>query len=547
MKRIIIAVLITFKMSLVLSQTLINPYVSFLAVKYSSMRGVVNDSTAGYVGDFDNNDYVGYKSLNFGTLGSNTILLSVAVVKSQSSQTIDIRLGSSTGTSLGKLVVAGTGSWSTFTDQVVKLNQTLTGTKDIYLVGIGKVRIANIKAFRFTQLAPPPPANPTITFTAVPANSSTATTAQIAFNVVTSSTNRQIQCAYDAATFSNCVSPVAIVSPVGAHVFQVKAIDVTNNLTTIAKYSWTVVAATTNNYLPYVNLSLVPPPDVGTPLLMVKATTEIAPAAVGGVSSFRIQCRPSHMANNDPIVFPGKPGASHHHTFFGNTTADAFSTNATLTAAGNSTCDGGIMNRSSYWVPSMIDTATGAPIKPLYILVYYKSNPATVTVPPPGLRMIVHGSANPKGPAGPYDRKNRYTCNQVYETRQEYIANCASGQTLDWMLVFPQCWDGKNLDSPDHVSHMAFKQSGVCPSTHPVEIPQVTYNVHWRVGTSGTSKWRLASDNYPTTSPGGYSGHGDWMNGWDPVFMTGFVKNCLTANKDCHAHLLGDGRMFHGY
>ncbi|KAK6066749.1 WSC domain-containing protein [Seiridium cupressi] len=49
-------------------------------------------------------------------------------------------------------------------------------------------------------------------------------------------------------------------------------------------------------------------------------------------------------------------------------------------------------------------------------------------------------------------------------------------------IHFPTCWDGKNLDSPDHKSHVAYPMSGpatflseggACPSTHPVRIPQL--------------------------------------------------------------------------
>jgi hypothetical protein len=48
-----------------------------------------------------------------------------------------------------------------------------------------------------------------------------------------------------------------------------------------------------------------------------------------------------------------------------------------------------------------------------------------------------------------------------------------------------RCWDGKNVDSPDHKSHVAypssgtFESSGPCPSTHPVKLPQVMYEVIW--------------------------------------------------------------------
>ena len=55
------------------------------------------------------------------------------------------------------------------------------------------------------------------------------------------------------------------------------------------------------------------------------------------------------------------------------------------------------------------------------------------------------------------------------------------------MLVvnFTSCWDGKNLDSPDHQSHMAypangtFENQGPCPESHPVRMPQLMYETIW--------------------------------------------------------------------
>jgi hypothetical protein len=51
-----------------------------------------------------------------------------------------------------------------------------------------------------------------------------------------------------------------------------------------------------------------------------------------------------------------------------------------------------------------------------------------------------------------------------------------------------RCWDGVNLDSPDHKSHVAYPTAGpatfsgsstggACPSTHPVKIPQLMLEV----------------------------------------------------------------------
>lgn len=55
-------------------------------------------------------------------------------------------------------------------------------------------------------------------------------------------------------------------------------------------------------------------------------------------------------------------------------------------------------------------------------------------------------------------------------------ANCPDGIRLE--VAFPSCWDGKNLDSDDHRSHMAYPdlvQDGNCPDTHPVRLITMLY------------------------------------------------------------------------
>jgi len=289
--------------------------------------------------------------------------------------------------------------------------------------------------------------------------------------------------------------------------------------------------------LPAVDLSKVPAPAKGSGKLEISKASpgDAKPDSGVETAAFRTVCNPSHMANNDPIVYPNQEGASHHHTFFGNTSTDHKTNLVNLPQVGNSTCAGGIANRSSYWVPSMIDTSTNAPIKPDYLLVYYKTNsPKKVKQLPKGLRMI----------AKPHSEglKTRYTCNENYGTRSfDKIANCKRGSTMEYQLEFPGCWDGKNLDSPDHISHLAYGGWTSCPSSHPVHIPVVTFNVTYKVKTNNTKNWRLASDK--TGESSGYSVHGDWVNGWDAKIAKVWTERCLKAGKDCHGYLLGDGRL----
>ncbi|MBC7756048.1 MAG: DUF1996 domain-containing protein [Bdellovibrio sp.] len=290
---------------------------------------------------------------------------------------------------------------------------------------------------------------------------------------------------------------------------------------------------------------------IGYSQLRVQPTTELPQA--NGDGAFRVVCQPSHMSNDDPLVYPNQPGAAHHHTFFGNTSTNAKSDLMHMDIAGNSTCTGGNMNHSAYWFPSMIDTANNQPVKPDSAIFYYKSwdvPNALVTQPPKGLRMIAGNSKSTSAETS----NGRYSCVTPSTGNgtpwSQTIPNCSVGTFLLMQISFPQCWDGINLDSPNHKDHMAeanpaLPTANKCPASHPVGIPQIAESVSFNVVTANQTKnWRLASDNYALSTPGGYSLHADWVNGWDETIMSGWIKNCLNKGFDCHAHLLGDGRMF---
>jgi hypothetical protein len=268
----------------------------------------------------------------------------------------------------------------------------------------------------------------------------------------------------------------------------------------------------------------------------------------GGEGAFRISCGVSHMNNDDPMVFPNIKNATHHHTYYGNTSVQYNSDLSNLSTVGNSTCWGGIMNRSAYWHPTLIDTKNNSPVLPeggaiFYYKTGYNGVPiSAITAPPAGLRMLV---GNPRATDVSQKRSTYYQC-MSNGRRVPSIPNCAVGDTMQMEVEFPQCWDGKNLDSPDHISHMA-EASGGCPASHPVAIPRITLNLRFKVtATNQALNWRLSSDNYTFNgSNAGYSGHADWVNGWDEGFFKGIVKNCLNAGRDGRAHLLCDGRQFY--
>ena len=308
-----------------------------------------------------------------------------------------------------------------------------------------------------------------------------------------------------------------------------------------------------------------PVPQPGINYVTLANTGVIPPLPAAGDwehdGAFRVLCNWSHMSFDDPIVYPAQPGVAHHHTFFGNTGIDAYTTTDNIRSKGNATCRGGTINMSAYWVPSMIDTASHRPVVPKSLLVYYKSgmyvymNDGRVMQPmPKGLKMIAGTSTSSTPGNGSFDCLMPVLgITRIGTSGTSIPTRCQQGDDLRTVLVFPQCWDGVNLDSPDHKSHMSFPikywtgdplRQYRCPASHPVVLPQITYVTSYEVPAGGnTSGWRLSSDVYDASQPGGYSLHGDWMNGWDPAISDLWGTTCIRDRRNCGAANLGDGRV----
>jgi hypothetical protein len=268
---------------------------------------------------------------------------------------------------------------------------------------------------------------------------------------------------------------------------------------------------------------------------------QVANPAGDGVGAFRIICDYSHMNYDDAIVYPGQPGRAHLHTYFGNTAANASSTADSLLNSGSSTCFGGTANRSAYWVPTAVDTRSNSPKSPTIGLFYYKSGyggvaPSAIQPMPAGLRMIAgEVTATTAAQASVH---GGWSCGGASTAS---IPACPAGSELRLIIEFPQCWNGSDLDSANHRSHMAYSSNG-CPSSHPIAIPVITFNIIWLVQPGdATDQWRLSSDMY-TNGPGGYSFHGDWFNGWDAAIENEWINSCVRAARDC-SNTLGNGRM----
>jgi hypothetical protein len=243
----------------------------------------------------------------------------------------------------------------------------------------------------------------------------------------------------------------------------------------------------------------------------------LAPAAATGAErpfGLSADCPLSHRAHDDPIVHPGHPGASHSHDFFGNRSTDARSTPGKLRRRGT-TCDPKA-DRSAYWAPTLRHRGrTVAAARALFYYVVTARERSSVRAFPDGLRIIAGNEQTRQTAVSP---RYAWTCTRTTVLHAARIPRCARGSRLVLRLRFPDCWDGRRSDSPDHRSHMAYSPDGRCPESHPVAVPQLRFEIRYR--TRGGRRTRLSSGPVWTT-------HGDFVNAWDQEEFRRLLDACV--------------------
>jgi Domain of unknown function (DUF1996) len=243
-------------------------------------------------------------------------------------------------------------------------------------------------------------------------------------------------------------------------------------------------------------------------------------AQLRGVN-FVSSCTFSHRAPDDPIVFFGQPGASHDHSFVGNTGTNASSTLESLLANGTTCHRPG--DTAAYWMPTLY--VNGQAVTPNHAQIYYRRKTMRhVEAFPPGFRMV---AGDAKATSAQPLRVTFWNCGVgagIAPTSTVPTCPDARRNALRLHVTFPSCWDGKNLDSASHQSHVMYPIQGRCPSKFAHALPQIS--LIYRYPTTGAGNVFLASG-------GQVSGHADFFNGWRQSDLQALVDGCLNALRHC--------------
>ncbi|KAK5655212.1 hypothetical protein OQA88_6111 [Cercophora sp. LCS_1] len=306
----------------------------------------------------------------------------------------------------------------------------------------------------------------------------------------------------------------------------------------------------------------------------MKLLSVTAAFAVPSYAYLRFGCATLSVQRLDPVVEPGKIPSAHVHQIVG---GNAFNATMEGDIGEKATCTTCSFSEdfSNYWTAVLYFKARNGSYKrvPQYpnallgdltggMTVYYlqedfnSNGKNKITAFKPGFRMTVGSPTATKG----VHAGLRYTCLQDVMTRFPETADFPKSPCPAGIMAihhFPACWDGKNLDSPNHQDHMynsgrgGFVAASACPSSHPVRMPQLALETMWDTRPfNDKSLWPADGSQPFVWSFGdmdqnkGYGTHADYAFGWKadslqrtmdskPLLSNGLKTQTVAVSNKC--------------
>jgi len=240
-------------------------------------------------------------------------------------------------------------------------------------------------------------------------------------------------------------------------------------------------------------------------------------------TSIKMDFLPLGDVRTDPIINPTCL-SDHIHTFYG---ANKMRPETTYEDLRNSDGNSGNVeeNKSLYWHPTVYEVTSNGVYRKAEIWftsAYYIWTTGQATAFPDGFKMVA-------GFGGVPEARANFECvgceaggdDCHYTSFPE--ESCVE---LEVSMAFPTCWDGVNIDSEDHMSHVSYDNDGgyfdgECPDSHPVKLPEIQFFFRILPYPGGTHVFADGTNFY----------HADYFSGWDSAELQFVLDNCENESE----------------
>ncbi|GCB49899.1 DUF1996 domain-containing protein [Streptomyces sp. NL15-2K] len=275
----------------------------------------------------------------------------------------------------------------------------------------------------------------------------------------------------------------------------------------------------------------------------------------GSTGTFTTSCGTNENENRNSdnvIVAPGvSNGAQHQHDYVGNQANDAFASDEDL-ANGETTCENQGDKSSYFWPVLRVqdgqddidanapgggqDGNVGTIIQASEAQLKFVGNKTSDVVAMPEALRIITGDAK-AFVNGLGNANTNWSCTG-FEDRQltDKYPICPEGSSVVRTSNFQSCWDGQNIDSANHRTHVDFVEADGSCSNGFQAIPQLqvrlVYDVQAPQIENGQVVNPFAVDSFPDQLHKPITDHNDFINFFDEETMNQMVE-CINSGQDC--------------
>ena len=175
---------------------------------------------------------------------------------------------------------------------------------------------------------------------------------------------------------------------------------------------------------------------------------------------------------------------------------------------------------------------TGEIVRPTVDLTFRGSPQGEVTAMPQFLRVLT-GDAKAGQNDPSKNARSTWTCEGFEDRLTDKYPICPEGSQVMRVHDFPSCWDGQNVDSADHRSHIVFpdEESGECKDGFEA-VPQLRITLKYDIPVETQEAGQYAVDTFQAEERNPATDHNDFANVMGQDLMNRVV-DCINGGEAC--------------